>query len=129
MAAKEGNGLSLLVVEDEDSIGTLLASILTMEGHRVRLGKTAGEGLRLFDAEPSDMVITDLGLPDQTGWEVARHVKQARPGTPVILITGWGYMTAEHELERRGVDSVLQKPFEFQELIALIDKVRRRPEP
>lgn len=127
MTAAEGKrSLSLLVIEDEESIRCLLASILGMEGHRVRLACKATDGLVLFDSDPGDVVITDLGLPDQSGWDVARHVKSVKPETPVIMITGWGYTAPDEELRRRGVDGVLHKPFEFDELLAMIDKARAR---
>ena len=68
------------------------------------------------------MVITDLGLPDQSGWEVARQVKAMSPNTPVILITDWGVSAEVTEARRRGVDCVLPKPFEFEDLSELITR-------
>ena len=122
-------GLSILVVEDEESIGALLVSVLGMEAHRVRVSQTGQGGMQQFDTEASDIVITDLGLPDHSGWEVAQHVKRSRPGTPVILITGWGYTASEAELQRRGVDCVLHKPFEFEELWRAISRVWKGKSP
>ncbi len=114
--------LSILVVEDEESIRRLLSSILGLEGHEVRTFRTATEGIAAFHERGADLVITDLGLPDQSGWEVARQVKAASPSTPVILITGWGVSAEVTEARRRGVDYVLPKPFEFEELSDLISK-------
>lgn len=114
--------LSILVVEDEESIRRLLSSILGLEGHEVRTFRTASEGIAAFHAQGADLVITDLGLPDQSGWEVARQVKATSPTTPVILITGWGVSAEVTEARRRGVDYVLPKPFEFEELSDLISK-------
>jgi len=114
--------LSILVVEDEESIRRLLASILGLEGHGVRTFRTASEGIASFAERRADLVITDLGLPDQSGWEVARQVKAASPKTPVILITGWGVSAEVTEARRRGVDYILPKPFEFEELSDLITK-------
>ncbi len=114
--------LSILVVEDEESIRRLLSSILGLEGHEVRTFRTASEGIAAFQEGGADLVITDLGLPDQSGWEVARRVKAISPKTPVILITGWGVSAEVTEAKRRGVDYVLPKPFEFEELSELISK-------
>lgn len=114
--------LSILVVEDEESIRRLLASILGLEGHEVRTFRTASEGIAAFTERQADLVITDLGLPDQSGWEVARQIKAASPQTPVILITGWGVSAEVTEARRRGVDYILPKPFEFEELSELISK-------
>src|SRR5262249_49249919 len=62
-----------LVVEDEESICQLLGTVLTHLGHCPRVTQTAREGLEAFAAEPFDVVFTDLGLPDQSGEEVARE--------------------------------------------------------
>jgi CheY-like chemotaxis protein len=114
--------LNILVIEDEESIRRLLASILELEGHEVRTCGTALAGISAFRHRAADLVITDLGLPDQSGWEVARQIKAASSGTPVVLITGWGVTTAAAEARRRGVDYVLPKPFEFDELSAIVSR-------
>lgn len=114
--SSDGKRIRILVIEDEDSIRRLMSSILGLEGYDVGVFSTASEGLKAFAERPSDIVITDLGLPDQSGWEVARQIKKASPGTPVILITGWGVTFKPEEAKRRGVDYFLAKPFEFSEL-------------
>jgi len=111
-----------MVVEDEESIRRLLASILEMEGHEVRTYGTATSGVAAFRDQAADLVITDLGLPDQSGWEVARQVKAICSRTPVILITGWGVTSEAMEARRRGVDYILPKPFEFAELNDIISR-------
>jgi len=121
-AQQKRKGISVLVIEDEESIRRLLSSILGMEGHDVRSSSNAEDGLAYFRERAADLVITDLGLPDQSGWEVARQVKEMSPGTPVILITGWGVSAEVTEAKRRGVDYVLPKPFEFEDLSALISR-------
>ncbi|MGB9593159.1 MAG: response regulator, partial [Anaerolineae bacterium] len=120
--ARIQRSLSILVVEDEESIRRLLSSILGLEGHEVRTFRTASEGIAAFAERQADLVITDLGLPDQSGWEVARQIKAASAKTPVILITGWGVSAEVTEARRRGVDYILSKPFEFEELSELISK-------
>jgi DNA-binding NtrC family response regulator len=116
----KSKGVSILVVEDEESIRRLMSSILGLEGYEVCVAGTAAEGLATFQQSVVDVVITDLGLPDQSGWEVARQVKEASPKTPVILITGWGVTIDPEEARRRSVDFFLPKPFEFDELEGLI---------
>jgi DNA-binding NtrC family response regulator len=116
----KSKGVSILVIEDEDSIRRLMSSILGLEGYDVSVAASAAEGLVSFQQRAADLVITDLGLPDQSGWEVARQVKQTSPQTPVILITGWGVTIEGEEAKRRSVDFFLPKPFEFEELDALI---------
>jgi len=121
--------LSILVVEDEESIRRLLSSILGLEGHEVRTYSRAMDGISAFRERTADLVITDLGLPDQSGWEVARQVKAASHSTPVILITGWGVTAEPAEARRRGVDYILPKPFEFEELSELISRALAEIDP
>ena len=80
-----------------------------------------------MDAEPSDLVLTDLGMPELSGWEVAAGVKRRRPATPVGLVTGWGDVIDPAEAATRGVDFVLGKPFQIAQLQAAVARVTARP--
>ena len=64
-----------------------------------------------------DVVFTDLGMPDMTGWEVAERVRQLSPQPAVVLVTGWGATLDQDEVRRHGVEAVLNKPFEIDELV------------
>jgi FixJ family two-component response regulator len=61
-------------------------------------------------------------MPDISGWEVAKAVKQKKPETPVVLITGWGVQLDSKEMSKSGVDGVIAKPFSKQ---ALLDQLSR----
>jgi CheY-like chemotaxis protein len=65
---------------------------------------------------PVDLVITDLGMPEMTGWEVAKQVKAAHPRIPVVLLTGWGDQMRETSVHQAHVDIVLGKPIRLDEL-------------
>ncbi|MBI2876712.1 MAG: GAF domain-containing protein [Candidatus Tectomicrobia bacterium] len=85
----------ILFIEDEPEVREALAELLATQGHTVIQAASGQEGLaRLEKGEPIDLVLTDLGMPGMTGWEVARAVKTRWPYLPVGLITGW-----EEELE------------------------------
>jgi PAS domain S-box-containing protein len=101
----------ILVIDDEREVAEVLADLLTRDGHGVVLCTDGESGVARFEAEPFDLVITDLGMPGISGWEVARLVKQARPGTPVAMVTGWGDRIDPLEAETRGVDFIVAKPF------------------
>lgn len=75
------------------------------------------------------MVLTDLGLPDLTGWEVARQVKEVSSSTPVALITGWGLNLAHDEIQRRGVDLLIKKPIEPRTFLAQLQHLGARAIP
>jgi DNA-binding response OmpR family regulator len=111
----------VLVIDDEADVGDVLRDFLTRDGHSVVVCHDAEAGLSRFQAEPFDLVITDLGMPGVSGWEVARQVKQGRPGTRVAMVTGWGDRIDLAEAEARGVDFVVAKPFKrdhIREVIA-----------
>ena len=61
-------------------------------------------------------------MPDISGWEVAKAVKEKRPETPVVLITGWGIQLDSEEMSRSGIEGVIAKPFSKQ---ALVDQLAR----
>ncbi|HEV8458477.1 MAG TPA: response regulator, partial [Methylomirabilota bacterium] len=77
------------------------------------------EGLARFEAGRFDLVLTDLGMPDFNGWEVARVVKAARSDTPVLLLTGWADPVDPSEEGR--VDGIVRKPFDLNRLAAVIN--------
>jgi len=75
------------------------------------------EGIRLFKEKEFDIVLTDLGMPGLSGWEVCRMIKQIRPRTPVGMITGWGMEFGKSKLEEYGLDFLIPKPFEFNQIL------------
>ena len=101
----------MLVIDDEREVGDVLSDLLTRDGHQAVFCSDGESGIACFEKEPFDLVITDLGMPGISGWEVARLVKQSRPGTPVAMVTGWGDRIDPSEAETRGVDYIVAKPF------------------
>jgi CheY-like chemotaxis protein/anti-sigma regulatory factor (Ser/Thr protein kinase) len=110
----------ILVIDDETDVGDVLRDLLTRDGHSVVVCHDAEAGLRQFQAEAFDLVITDLGMPEVSGWEVARQVKQARRETRVAMVTGWGDRIDPAEAEARGVDFVVAKPFKRDQIREVI---------
>jgi CheY-like chemotaxis protein len=117
-----------LVIDDDASVRAVLADALKSERHQVAAVPTAPEGLEALRQEAYDIVFTDLGMPGMTGWEIARAVRTIRPGTPVILVTGWGVQLSAEEGSRSGVRAVLSKPFEVGQLLDLLHEVLQSPE-
>jgi len=106
----------ILVIDDEQDVAEVLNDQLTRDGHSVVVCSDAESGLARFEKEEFDVVVTDLGMPGASGWEVARLVKLGRPGTPVIMVTGWGDRIDPVEAEGRGVDHVVAKPFKREQI-------------
>lgn len=107
----------ILIIDDEADIRSLLADMLAGEGHEVDVASSGEEGIRKCKRGGYDHVITDLGMPHMSGWEVARKVKELRPETAVILATGWGMHFDEEQLKAAGISRVITKPFQVEEVL------------
>ncbi len=101
----------VLLVEDDPDNREAMASLLQLSGYQVTAAESGQAGVRAFSSQPFDLVVTDLGLPDMNGWQVAGEVK-ASSKTPVALITGWGFNLEPSEIRRRGVDLLIKKPID-----------------
>ncbi len=111
----------ILVIDDERDVADILGDVLTRDGHQVVVCSDGAAGLARFERERFDLVITDLGMPGMSGWEVARLVKLARPGLPVVMITGWGDRIDPAEAASRGVDVLVSKPFKRDQIRELVN--------
>jgi PAS domain S-box-containing protein len=118
-----GKKALILIIDDDDDLRLTLSDILGSEGHRIIASGKAQEGIEIFRKTSPDLVITDLGMPDITGWEVAKTIKKINPQASVILITGWDVPSQKNALQRKGVDALLRKPFQSHQLIELVDQI------
>jgi signal transduction histidine kinase/CheY-like chemotaxis protein len=110
----------ILLIDDEAPVRTTLAALLRAVGHDVIEAENGAAGLAALAAQAVDLVLTDLGMPEMTGWEVAQRVKAARPSLPVILLTGWGQQISHTTPGQEYVDRVLGKPARLDKLQATI---------
>ena len=104
-------GATILLVDDDPQVSEVLGLMLQQLGHQVTGFTNAREALEVFRQGDYKLVITDLGMPDISGRDVAKSVKAMKPETPVVLITGWGVQLDPAELKGTGVDGVIAKPF------------------
>ena len=109
---------TILVIEDDDRVRTLLRDILVFGGYRVVEASNGRSGIRCLEGQDIiDMVLTDLGMPEMNGWEVARMTKQKVPQIPVILITGWGLNPDDKKIQESGIDRIIGKPFQVNDIL------------
>ena len=112
---------SLLLVEDEQVLRTLVAEFLRNEGYDVLEAADGGEGVRLYlDEGPFDLLLVDLRMPVMTGVEVCRRVKQQNPGQKVMVCSAAIVKESEDALRAVGVDHYLTKPYHPENLLAHI---------
>ena len=108
--------LRVLVVDDEAVVAEVLGDMLTSAGHHVEVTTSGRDAIARFDAERFDLVLTDLAMPEMTGWEVARAIKDRAPAVRVVLVTGFGVEVSPGDLRAQGVDLVLAKPVRLQDI-------------
>ena len=117
---------SILIIEDEILLGRQLARSLTAGGHEVRNASNGAAGLEALRADPPDLVLLDLRLPDRSGLDVLTDIQAESPGLPVVLMTAYGSVRDAVDAMRRGAADYLQKPLDLDELGMLVDRVLSR---
>ena len=131
-APATGN-FNILVVDDELLVRDAMKAILEGYGHRVATAIDGVDAMDVFQGDTFDVVLLDLGLPKMNGYRVAEKIKGLRPDIPVFFITGWGDDIDREKIKTLGVDAVIGKPFQPDDLIFQIeamlrDERRRTPE-
>ena len=113
--------LQILCIDDEPLLRELIKEMLERDGHQVEVSDCGQSGLDEFRlarerGHPFDVVITDLGMPYLDGRQVAKALKSESPGTPVVLLTGWGAFMGEAGNAPAQVDGIISKPPRPREL-------------
>jgi|SRR5579872_2519008 len=111
----------ILVVDDEPGVADMIRMIMVMWGHEVEIAGSGARALALFEVGKYDLVATDFTMPGMDGLELARIIKERSPGQPIIMITAYAGLITDHR--RSNVSHVLGKPFQVEELAAILDKV------
>ena len=118
--------LRVLVIDDEPVLAQTLGDLLHGLGHEATAVTNGAEGLRHLATEHFDLILTDLGMPEMSGWEVAAAVKVRNLSCPVVLVTGWGESLSTEALTGTGVDLVLNKPYTLVALQQILAHARER---
>lgn len=119
--------MKVLVVEDEHGIAAALKSGLTDERYTVDLAYDGQEGYDLGSTGDYDLIILDLMLPKLDGLTVCRQLREAGIHTPVLMLTARGELKDKVTGLDHGADDYLVKPFAFEELLARLRALLRRP--
>jgi len=119
-ATAAGRG-RVLVVDDEPDVCESLEALLSLEGYAVELALTAAEGLRKLEARNYDLVLLDLMIPDRSGMEVLREIRERDRETPVFLITAYGSLQVAVDALKAGASDYFAKPWENEKLVREID--------
>ena len=106
---------AILIVDDDDAVRDVLYDLFSDE-HLCHVAATAEQALAFLDDQRYDVVLTDISMPGLSGLELLGHLRQARPGTPVIVISGIGDRTHAEGLMRLGAFNFILKPFQLEEI-------------
>ena len=119
------SSLRVLVVDDERDTVLMLQALLRSEGYETRGAASAGEMWKVIDAFDPDVVLLDIGLPDRSGYEVARRLRECfgekRP--KLIAVTGWNKGSDKILAQIAGFDHHIGKPYDPNQLLALVASV------
>jgi signal transduction histidine kinase/ActR/RegA family two-component response regulator len=118
-------GRTVLVVDDNVAAAKNLSKLLTMRGYETRLAFSGGEALSVYEEFRPKMIVLDVGLPDMTGYEVARSLRSSieasgRPQPVIIALTGFGQEEDKERAYEAGFDHHLTKPVGIADLEALL---------
>ena len=112
---------TILLIEDDDSVRALLRTTLTSAGYTVQEAVNGRHGIRVFRKAPTDLVITDLYMPDRDGLDVIEALRRSHRRVKILAISGasgtMGYLPVAQSL---GAVAVLQKPFAPSALLHLV---------
>jgi CheY-like chemotaxis protein len=118
----------VLVVDDEPHVRKTIVGLLRSAGHTVVEADGSMAALNRLAGHPVDLVLTDLGMPDMNGIELAQTIKLQSPTLPVVLLTGWGNRAVRQELTRGTLNAVLGKPVGRDELLACVESCGQQGE-
>ncbi len=119
----------ILVIDDDDLVRDTLVRILTRAGHDAIGAKDGRDGVKQFQLQPPDLIVTDVIMPEQDGIETVLQLRRSDATLPIIAISGGGRARAMQFLEtaqKLGADLVLPKPVKQQELLAAVSQLLAR---
>lgn len=119
--------MRILLIEDDESLGETLSYQLRQAGFGVDVSRDGEEGLMLAREGLHDLILLDRMLPGLDGMEVLENLRRENISTPVIFLTALGQVSDRTQGLNNGADDYLVKPFAFEELLARIRCVLRRP--
>jgi PAS domain S-box-containing protein len=118
--------MSILLIDDEESVRNAIAECLITDGHRVEVADGPGAGLRKIRAGHYELIITDRAMPEMSGDQLALQARCVAPEIPIIMLTGFGDFMKAADERPTGVDVVVSKPVTIDSLRAAMAKATGR---
>ena len=121
ISPEEAENARIIIVDDVPQVGEMLSAMLEELGYRADVFDNAKSALQAMENHGYRMLITDLGMPDMTGWDVAKVARQSNPAMHIGMMTGWD--VTETEARTKGVDFVVRKPFRLDQIKTAIAEI------
>ena len=112
----------ILVIDDEPIVCKSCSRILGEEGYEVETTLNGSQGLERMKARPFDVILVDLKMPDMSGMEVLKRIKEEAPETIVLMITGYSTVKTAVEAMKLGASDYVPKPFTPDELAMVVQQ-------
>src|SRR5471030_98603 len=125
-AKNQGDGLRLLIIDDESNHAEVVAESLERVGYQCVVATSGSAGAKMIEQEEPDVILTDLKMDGVDGLAILRKARQELPDTEVVVITGHGDVQTAVEAMKAGATNYLQKPVNLAELRAMVDKAAER---
>src|SRR5437773_2643206 len=113
---------TILIIEDESRMRSLIDLVLRSEGYRLILAESGEAGLRFADEGGIDLVLTDWQMGEVSGLDVLEHITKESPGVPVVIITGFGTVKSAVEATKKGAFDYISKPIDNDELKIVVKR-------
>ena len=122
MASEEVEEISILVVDDEQTICDLLTNVLGRAGYQVTTTNSGVSALELLSQKRTGVVITDVKMPEMNGFQLMQEVKSRYPETAIIVTTAYTDTYSIKDAMLQGADEYLTKPFKGPEITMVVER-------
>ena len=114
---------TILVVDDEDALRTVLSGELANEGYDVKAAADGDEAIGEVEKTPFDLVLLDIKMPRMNGFEVLKFIKEKHAQTKEVILTGCADLKNAIESKKLGADDFVSKPYDLVDLLTTIERV------
>jgi CheY-like chemotaxis protein len=114
----------LILIEDEAGVQDYFRAVVSRLGHELLTASDGPSGIQLIEKEPVDVIMTDLNMPGEpSGMALVRKIREMRPDTPVIVVSGYPTKERINECSALGIDDFLTKPFEMTFFSSVVERL------
>ncbi len=122
----ELSDISILLVEDDSSLGFIIQDILKSEGYKVHLATDGKEGLQKFNSNSYDLCLLDVMMPKKDGFSLAKDIRKVNTEVPIIFLTAKSMNEDKIEGFKSGADDYITKPFSHEEFVLRVQAILKR---